>query len=152
MKVFRFERKQQLPISLEKAWSFFSDPLNLSQITPPALGLRMKGSDGGMYNGKIIEYTVKPLLGIEMTWISEIKHVIEQSSFVDEQRAGPYKFWYHMHLFRAIGRDNVEIIDVVHYALPLGPFAQILDDVIVKRKLDEIFNYRKKVLQDKFPF
>ncbi len=151
MKIFKFERTQILPISLEKAWVFFSNPLNLPQITPPSLGLCMKDStDAAMYNGRIIEYSVKPLLGIQMTWVSEIKHLVEQRSFVDEQRSGPYKFWYHLHLFRPIGREKVEIIDVVHYALPLGILVQLFGGPIVSRKLEEIFNYRKEALEKKF--
>jgi len=151
MKVFKFERTQVLPISIEKAWEFFSNPLNLAEITPPSLSLRIKGNfNGRTTNGMIIEYTVSPLLGIKMDWVSEIKHVQEPFFFVDEQRAGPYKFWYHQHYFKAIGKDLVEVVDVVHYALPLGILAPLLNKYIVHDKLVGIFNFRKYVLEQKF--
>ena len=34
MKIYRFTRRQLLPITVEKAWSFLSDPKNLKLITP----------------------------------------------------------------------------------------------------------------------
>ena len=140
-----------LPISLDEAWRFFSNPRNLSEITPPALGLRIKGSfEGEIYNGMIIQYTVMPFPGIAMDWVSEIKHVKERFLFVDEQRTGPYKMWYHQHFFKAKG-TGVEITDIVHYALPGGPLAHLLNEFIIKGRLDAIFSYRKDILERKFP-
>ena len=151
MKVFKLERSQILPISIEQAWEYFSNPLNLVEITPPNLSLRIKGNlDGRTTNGMLIEYTVKPLLGIEMDWVSEIKHVKAPYYFVDEQRLGPYKLWYHQHIFKALGNKKVEIVDVVHYSLPLGPLAMLLNKYIVQNKLSDIFNFRKQVLDQKF--
>ncbi len=152
MRVFKFERSQVLAISLEKAWEYFSNPLNLTEITPPNLALHIKGNlNGRTVNGMIIEYTVEPLLGIKIDWVSEIKHVHEPYSFVDEQRSGPYKFWYHQHFFKAIGKDQVEVVDVVHYSLPLGLLAPLLNKYIVQDKLAGIFDFRKHVLEQKFP-
>lgn len=151
MKVFKMECSQILPISIEQAWEYFSNPINLAEITPPSLSLRIKGRYlGRTTNGMLIEYTVKPLWGIEMDWVSEIKHVQEPYYFVDEQRAGPYKLWYHQHIFKAAGDNQVEIIDVVHYALPLGPLAGVLNELIIKLKLAKIFDFRKRVLEEKF--
>jgi ligand-binding SRPBCC domain-containing protein len=151
MKIYKLERTQFLPLSLDKAWEYFSDPLNLPEITPPELSLLIKSRfDGEIYNGMIIEYTVQPLFGIKMDWVSEIKHVERPYVFVDEQRAGPYQFWYHKHLFKPLGKDKVQATDLVYYALPLGPLGNVLNDCIVRKKLDGIFNYRKKVLEQKF--
>ena len=40
MKVYTLERTEFLPVSLETAWDFFSNPSNLPRITPPELNLR----------------------------------------------------------------------------------------------------------------
>jgi len=151
MKIFKLERSQELPLTLDEAWHFFSNPQNLSLITPPNLGLNIKGQfKGEIYNGMMIEYTVKPIGGMVMDWVSEIKHVNKPYLFVDEQRTGPYKIWYHQHFFKQKG-NKVEVIDVVYYALPLGLFAPIINHLIIKGKLNEIFSYRKKILDEKFP-
>lgn len=69
--------------------------------------------------------------------------------FVDEQRFGPYRFWHHQHLFEET-EGGVEVTDLIHYALPLGPLGRIAHSLIVKRQLDEIFEFRRKYLKEKF--
>jgi len=129
---------------------YFSNPQNLKEITPPKLSLQIKGQfEGEIFNGMMIEYTVKPLGGIVMQWVSEIKHVNKPFLFVDEQRTGPYKLWYHQHFFKPKG-NKVEITDVFYYALPGWPLEQALNHFIIKGKLDAIFAYRKQVLDSKF--
>ncbi|MEC8884312.1 MAG: cell division inhibitor, partial [Bacteroidota bacterium] len=41
MKIYTLHTKQNLPISLEKAWSFLSDPKNLKVITPDYMGFEI---------------------------------------------------------------------------------------------------------------
>jgi ligand-binding SRPBCC domain-containing protein len=133
---------QKIPADLERVWHFFSSPDNLSVITPPSLGFHILSTFGEerIYAGQIIEYTVKPLLGIPLYWMTEITHVRDLEYFVDEQRVGPYKLWHHQHHFTVIP-GGVEMTDIVHYALPLGwlgrPFLPL-----VRHKLDEIFSFR----------
>lgn len=150
MKIYRLEAKQSLAISLETAWDFFSDPRNLSVITPPSLGFKITCDlPPRMYAGMIITYTVTPLLGIPVTWVTEITHVHEPHLFVDEQRVGPYKLWHHQHRFKEVA-GGVEATDIVHYALPLGPLGWAVHDVLVRRQLAEIFAFRRQVLKKRF--
>lgn len=37
MSLYQLHTKKNLPISLEKAWNFFSNPKNLKTITPPEM-------------------------------------------------------------------------------------------------------------------
>jgi len=77
---------------MEKAWDFFSSPANLQQITPSSLGFSIISKFHGdkMYAGQVIEYKVRPVMGIPLYWMTEITHVSEGKYFVDEQRFGPY--------------------------------------------------------------
>lgn len=152
MKIFRLKKRHTLPISISKAWEFFSNPRNLGDITPPELALKIKRTpQARIYNGMIIEYSLKPLLGISMDWITEIKHIQEPYMFVDEQRIGPYKFWYHQHKFKSIGK-GVEIEDIVYYALPLNFLAAFVNRIFIEKKLDSIFQYRKAIINQKLCF
>lgn len=100
-----------------------------------------------MYEGLMIEYTVHPLLSIPLNWLTEIKTVKEGQFFVDEQRKGPYKIWHHEHHFEEV-RGGVEMLDIVSYELPLGFIGKLAHPIFVKSKLDEIFDFRfKKVDQ-----
>ena len=148
-KVYSIKTVQLLNVSMEEAWAFFSDPKNLQKITPKSLGFEIVSKHHGhkMYAGQIIEYTVKPILGIPLYWMTEITHVEENKYFVDEQRFGPYTMWHHQHHFKAVS-NGVEMTDIVHYKLPLGILGDFAHRLFVKKQLKSIFDYRFKVAED----
>ncbi len=147
MKIYTLKKDQFLPISLDQAWDFFSSPVNLKKITPEYMGFKITSEfgDGKMYPGQIISYVVTPVLGIPMSWTTEITHVLDKKYFVDEQRFGPYSFWHHQHWFREV-EGGVEMTDIVNYGLPLGFLGRMANALFVKSKLQEIFDYREKVV------
>jgi ligand-binding SRPBCC domain-containing protein len=148
--LYTLHRKQKLLITLQEAWDFMSDPKNLSVITPPGMGfVTLSGDDRRMHPGQIIHYTVTPLLGIKLQWVTEITHVIPMGYFVDEQRYGPYKLWHHKHFMREI-EGGVEMEDLVHYKLPMGILGRMAHPFLVKPKLEEVFDYREKKLRELF--
>ncbi|MCF0069938.1 SRPBCC family protein [Dyadobacter sp. CY261] len=142
---------QWLPISLDEAWAFFSNPLNLKDITPAQMGFVVTSAQHGekMYAGQIIRYIVKPLFGIPLKWCTEITHVVDKQYFVDEQRFGPYAFWHHQHRFTE-QNGGVLMEDILHYKVPFGFLGSIVDRMIVNREVNSIFIYRKKVLAERF--
>jgi len=150
MRLYTLHTKQKLPITVDEAWDFFSDPGNLNVITPDNMKFRtLSGDKQKMFAGQIIHYRISPFPLITMQWVTEITHVQEKSFFVDEQRFGPYKFWHHKHFLKAIP-GGVEMEDIVHYKLPMGLLGQLAHPFIVKPKLDEIFAYRRKKLIEIF--
>ena len=102
-----------------------------------------------MYAGQNIEYTVKPLLGIHLYWMTEITQVKDNQYFIDEQRFGPYSLWHHQHHFKAM-EGGVEMTDIVHYKNPLGVLGRLANTFFVKKKLDTIFNYRYQKVEELF--
>ena len=147
MKLYRLERSQHLPITIETAWDFFSNPHNLQQITPAWLDLKISNAiPEKMHAGMIIRYHVKPLFQIPTTWISEITHALEPVFFVDEMRLGPYRFWHHQHRFIE-QTGGIEMQDTVHYALKFGWLGQILHNMLIRSKLNDIFDYRQSALE-----
>ena len=94
-----------------------------------------------MYAGQIIEYTVKPLLGIHLYWMTEITQVKDNQYFIDEQRFGPYSLWHHQHHFKAM-EGGVEMTDIVHYKIPLWFLGDIANTLIIKKQLQGIFDFR----------
>lgn len=144
-------REQILPISLAEAWDFFSSPRNLDSMTPPEFGFRIVHcSSGKMHEGQIISYKVKILPGIWVPWVTEIKAVEEGRSFIDEQRFGPYKFWHHRHRFEEV-EGGVKVCDLVHYIMPFGPLGTIAHALFARKKLQRIFDFRREVLERRFP-
>jgi ligand-binding SRPBCC domain-containing protein len=150
MKIYRLESKQNLPISKKEAWEFLSSPKNLKTITPEYMSFDiLSGADRPMFAGQIIQYIVTPLLGIKTKWVTEITHVVEEEYFVDEQRFGPYALWHHKHFIKEIP-GGVEMEDIIDYKVPMGILGQLVHPFIVKPKLDEIFEHRRKKLIEIF--
>jgi len=150
-KTYTLNTVLSIPVSLEDAWEFFSRPDNLQTITPQHLGFQIRSKHHGsfMYPGQIIEYTVKPVLGIPLYWMTEITHVSDKKYFVDEQRFGPYSLWHHQHHFKAI-EGGVEMTDIVHYKLPLWFLGDIAHSLFVRSQLEHIFQYRTQQVEALF--
>lgn len=142
-KVYSLKTVQKLPVTLEQAWAFFSNPANLKEITPANMGFNIVSHHHGdrMYAGQIIEYKVSPILGIPLYWMTEITQVVDQQYFIDEQRFGPYSLWHHQHHFKEIP-GGVEMTDIVHYKLPLFFLGDIANGLFVRSQLKQIFSYR----------
>jgi ligand-binding SRPBCC domain-containing protein len=136
---------------MEQAWDFFSSPANLQRITPAEMGFKIISRFHGlrMYPGQLIEYKVRPLLGIPVYWMTEITQVQEPVYFIDQQRFGPYTLWHHQHHFKAIP-GGVEMTDIVHYRIPLGLLGDFANWLFVKKKLESIFQYRYKAVEELF--
>ncbi|MGV3696209.1 SRPBCC family protein [Flavobacterium sp.] len=146
MSIYTLHTKQNLPISVEEAWEFLSSPKNLAVITPESMGFKtISGDDRDIFAGQIIQYIVKPLLGIPVKWVTEITHVVDKKYFVDEQRFGPYALWHHKHFLKEIP-GGVEMEDIVDYKLPMGFLGRMVHPFLVKPKLEEIFEYRRQKL------
>jgi ligand-binding SRPBCC domain-containing protein len=150
MKIYTFHSKQNLPITVQEAWDFISNPKNLKIITPPYMGfITLSGDEKPMYAGQLIQYIVTPIFGIPVKWVTEITNVQEKEYFVDEQRFGPYSLWHHKHFIKEIP-GGVEMEDIVDYKVPLGFLGQLVHPFLVKPKLNEIFDYRRNKLIEMF--
>lgn len=150
MKIYHFEQQQILPISREEAWEFFANPQNLAKLTPNWMGLTMEEEPPQkIYPGMLMTQKVRPLLGIPLTWLTEITHIEEGSYFIDEQRIGPYAFWQHEHRLRETIAGTV-LIDRLHYALPFGFIGRLAHELTVKQKVAAVFRYRYEVLGKMF--
>lgn len=148
--MYQLKRTQFVKTDLATCWDFFSSPNNLNKITPKEMGFDVltEGVEN-MYEGLMIEYKVRPLLNIPLRWITEITHVKHQQYFVDEQRKGPYKIWHHEHHFKEV-QGGVEMTDIVSYELPFGILGKLAHPLLVKKKLDQIFAYRFKIVDELF--
>ena len=141
--IHKLTARQTVDASIEDVWDFFSNPGNLNLITPPSLHFQiLAGDEHPMHNGQIIHYRIRILPLIHVKWVTEIKNVVPLSSFTDEQRFGPYKFWSHHHQFLPFAY-GIEIIDTVHYSIGFGFLGEILHLLWIKHKLAYIFRYRK---------
>lgn len=151
MSVYSIKAVQLLPVSIREAWDFFSSPNNLQAITPPDVHFRVTSTLHGdrIYPGQIIEYKIRPLWGIEWYWMTEITHVEPGKYFADEQRYGPYSLWHHQHHFKEV-TGGVEMTDIVHYKVPGWMIGDLMNALIVRKKLKKIFDFRRQKVEELF--
>ncbi len=151
MDTYIYHTRQELPITIGKAWDFFSSPRNLSLITPPSLHFTITTIPDSVeiFEGMIIDYTLKPLLGFTTNWKTIIDNVNKPYTFVDRQLVGPYNFWQHTHNFLET-ENGVMVTDEVRYRLPLGLLGRFAHLLTVRKKLQKIFAYRKNTLHKIF--
>jgi len=151
MAFYQFTATQKIPASVQQVWDFMSSPKNLKEITPAYMGFHIASPNlpEKMYPGMIISYTVSPLMGIKMTWVTEITQVHDKQYFVDEQRMGPYTMWHHQHKLEAI-EGGVLMTDIVSYQPPFGFLGAIANLLFIRSKLQEIFDFRTLAVEKKF--
>jgi len=151
MAFYQLIKTQKLPVSIEEIWYFISSPGNLEKITPANMGFIVTSKNGTekMYPGMIITYKVSPLLRIKLNWMTEITHVKDFEYFVDEQRIGPYSMWHHQHKIEPFD-GGVLMTDIVTYQPPFGFLGAIANALIIKNRLQQIFDYRSVALEKRF--
>ena len=150
MKLYKLETTQVINAPLDHCWAFFSSPKNLKEITPDHMGFEIiDGYEENMYPGQIIQYYVKPILGIPLKWVPETTQVRENQFFIDEQLFGPYRLWHHKHFFMEVD-GKVEMRDVVHYGFPLGFIGRLAPRLFIKQQLKTIFDYRFQKVNELF--
>jgi ligand-binding SRPBCC domain-containing protein len=151
MAFYQLRKTQQIPAGIDEVWNFISSPENLKRITPPFMGFDITTGlqSPKMYPGMIIGYKVSPVLGIRMTWVTEITQVKEKHYFVDEQRIGPYALWHHEHILETF-EGGVLMTDIVSYRPPFGFIGSIANTLFIKRQLGGIFKYRTEAMEKIF--
>jgi ligand-binding SRPBCC domain-containing protein len=145
----RFQQDQWLPISLEQAWDYFSNPANLAELTPPSMGMDLLSAPEDLHVGQILRHRVRALPGIFMTWVSEITAIDPGRGFVDEQRRGPFAFWRHQHVLEP-ENGGVRVRDVIDYSPGFWVFGDLANWIYVRGHLQRTFDFRRRVLAAKF--
>jgi ligand-binding SRPBCC domain-containing protein len=148
--MYQLKRTQLIRTDLQTCWKYFSAPANLHVITPDYIDFRVHSPvPEKMYSGLIIRYTIRPILGIPLNWISEITTIEEGVYFVDEQRRGPYKLWHHEHHFKEV-EGGVEMTDIISYLMPFGFIGKFVHWLFIRRQLESIFAYRVEKADELF--
>lgn len=148
--VHYLHREQVISAPVRQMWHYFCDPKNLNEITPPDMNFEIiQGGDMEMYEGQIIEYRVEFLRGVRSLWLTEISHVRDDAYFVDEQRVGPYRFWYHEHIFD-VHPKGTKMTDHVTYVVPFGIMGDLMNLVWISKRLKYIFDFRRQKIFELF--
>lgn len=149
--MYSLSTKIKINATIDDAWSFFTKPKNLSNLSPEDVKFKIiSGKSDSFYEGKIISYKIKIFPFTYINWTTEITKVVENKLFIDKQLFGPYKLWVHEHHFIQNDDGTTTITDRVKYKLFFKTFSKILHKLFIKKKLISIFNFRRSKTKELF--
>jgi ligand-binding SRPBCC domain-containing protein len=149
VKFHTLRQRQWIPQPIDRVFEFFAEARNLEQLTPPWLKFRILHVDAGpLHAGSEIRYRLR-VHYVPIYWRTEIRHWNPPYSFVDVERAGPYRLWHHTHKFESVN-GGTQMSDVVRYQLPLGIVGRLVHALQVRRDVQQIFDYRRGVIEKLF--
>ncbi len=155
------EAEQWVSAPLERVFRFFSDPRNLSVISPPSSGTRLKnlrivpaslpgvpGSErmAGVGSEITVSFRLLPYFPLRGSWTARIVEFEWLRHFRDVQVLGPFEMFDHTHSYREEvrkGTTGTVIHDRVVYEIGVGPLGVIANVLIVRMLLRQMFNYRQ---------
>ena len=149
MKVYKLEYRQLINKNINEVFDFFSNPENLSLITPKQLDFNiLTPSPIEMKEGQLIDYTIK-IFRKKIRWSTIITKYDAHKMFIDQQLKGPYSMWHHTHIFKDLN-GKVEMTDKIIYVMPFGIIGRIVNFMLVQKDLNSIFSFRKDVINKIF--
>lgn len=137
-----------LDAPLAEVFPFFARAANLGALTPAWMGFRIRGgAPESIEVGAILDYRIA-LGPVPMDWRTEITVWEPGRRFVDVQRRGPYRLWWHEHTFQD-HHGQTHVMDRVLIRLPFGPLG-VLARPLVVGTLHRIFHYRAHAMAQRF--
>ncbi|MEN6494294.1 MAG: TIGR01777 family oxidoreductase [Thermoguttaceae bacterium] len=141
MKTELFSRRSILPVAIEAAFAWHTRPGALERLLPPWEKVQLLKRTGGIQDGDRVELRVH-VGPLPVTWIAEHRDYQPNRQFRDVQIQGPFAAWDHLHRFEPEGPDASVLEDRIEYALPAGIVGQWAGQGTVRRRLEQMFQYR----------
>ena len=141
--LFTLKIPQLLKNCINTVWDFMSYYENLTLITPKYIGLNILADKENIKkncSGQIIDYSIIPIIGIKIHWVTKITQVSNHHYFVDEQRFSRNAFWHHKHFIKEV-TGAIKMTDILNYKVPIGFIGNIINTLFISHKIKEIFDY-----------
>jgi uncharacterized protein len=140
------ESRMWLPKPRVDVFAFFTDPANLSRLSPPWLGVRPVGPPQALAAGAWFDLTIA-WRGVPFRWRTFIREYDPPFRFLDVQVRGPYARWEHRHLFLAEA-NGTTVEDRIVYRLPLGALGRLAHTLVVRQQLQAVWRVRRQKISE----
>ncbi len=156
---YHFQAQQWLPYSVERVFSFFSDPDNLPRLMPdwqharitkaaliPPLGAVDGSKAAGAGSRITLSFRPVPFSPVRVSWDAEIDQFAWNDHFCDLQQRGPFAYWHHCHRVSPETRGEIAgtlLRDELEYAMPLGPLGAFANWLAVSGQIRATFAFRQ---------
>jgi len=136
---------------IAEVFAFYTSVENLMRMLSPSLLVKVLRADEPLKVGSRVEFEVGPKnLPISVRWASEIVAFEPPTLFEDRQANGPFSRWQHRHEFTALSESSTKITDIIEVGAAKGILGQAINSMLLGKNIDELFAYRRKVLEEKF--
>ena len=120
-------------------------PGAIDRLIPPWESASVLSSPDSLAPGSVVK--VRNRIGpLNLTWVAEHTEYQANHRFVDEIRSGPFPFWKHTHLFKALGPSRSELLDSIEYQLYGAPLANLVAPW-VQSKINAMFRFRHEITE-----
>ena len=148
MKSQQFVRRTRIAASAEELFAWHAAPGALQRLTPPWEPVEVE-KEGRIEEGSetVLRIRVGPF---SLRWVARILDCIPGRSFRDVQVRGPFASWQHTHRMEPDGSSTSWLEDRIEYVLPFGWLGRWLGGWMVRRRLDQMFEYRHRITREAF--
>jgi len=141
---FAFEREVLIAAPVERVFAFHTNPENLLLLTPADYGLRLIQAPYPSIEGSLVMFELA--LPVVIPWLSRITELVVNDHFTDVQEWGPFQAYQHTHRFIAT-EEGTLLRDTVSYSPPLGWWGSPLEPLLIRPRLEALFDYRHRQTQ-----
>ena len=149
-----FESTLKLNVPVEKLFNWHENEGAFERLTPPFDPVNVTRRVGGIDGGTV--YIAMKAGPVPLTWVTQHYGYKKNVQFLEDQTSGPFVGplpfwnggWHHKHLFEKIDEDNSLVTDRIEYDFPMKPFGFLLGGRYTKKKLDQMFAYRRNITEN----
>ena len=139
----QFIQESIIPAPVEAVFGFHERPDALARLTPPWERVTVIQPPTSLEVGTVV--ILRQRLGpLPITIVAEHVAYEKNVRFEDVMRKGPFRRWHHKHLFFP-HPEGCRLRDEIEYEAPLGPLGRAVDGLLVRPRLQRMFDYRHEV-------
>jgi ligand-binding SRPBCC domain-containing protein len=143
--VVRFQRQTLIPLEPASAFDLsLSIDAHVGSFASSGETAAAGVTTGIIGMGEFVTWRAQHF-GITWTMTSVITAWDRPHRFVDEQRSGPFKSFWHEHRFTPVD-DGTLLDDDVRFEAPLGPLGRIAEALVLRRYLAHLIDVRNEFL------
>lgn len=147
----RYYLTKAFSVSPEVLFKWLSHPKAFERLNPPWESVSLSEAHPGLSEGSMVKLQIKPVPKVKIPWVMQHHKVTPPWGFEDHQVIGPFAFWKHWHQIKAGHSHQHSLLqDEIEYSLPFGWLTNGLGQFFVSAKLNKLFNYRERILNQDF--
>ena len=143
--VVTFERINVLPIAAQAAFDLsLNIDAHLGSMAASGEHVVAGVAEGIIGHGEFVTWQARHF-GVTWTMTSEITEWDRPHRFVDEQVHGPFRSFWHEHVFTPVDRGT-QLRDRVRFEAPLGVLGRLAERMVLRRYMPRLIDVRNEFL------